>query len=147
MVYPDVEAFQTGLQKYFSQAAVLSPQCFLQPRHPEEVSLAVKTLVAANKTGPCQFAIRGGGHTHFPGAAGIENGVTIDLGRMKDITYFQENSSVSVGAGAVWSDVYEKLDTLGVMVAGGRASSVGVGGLSLGGGNSFYAARFVFFTC
>ncbi|KAF7193639.1 FAD-dependent monooxygenase CTB5 [Pseudocercospora fuligena] len=142
LVYSGVEAYENDLQKYFSKAAVLTPQCFLQPRDTTEVSLAVKTLVAANKTEPCQFAIRGGGHTHFAGAAGIEKGVTIDLGMIKDVVYFQDNSSVSVGGGAVWSDVYEALDKIGVMVAGGRASSVGVGGLSLGGGNSYYAARY-----
>lgn len=38
--------------------------------------------------------------------------------------------------------VYETLDKLeNVAVAGGRAGTVGVAGLILGGGNSFYAAR------
>lgn len=78
---------------------------------------------------------------HFPGAAGIENGITIDLGDMNDIVYHAANSTVSVMPGAVWGDIYDHLDKLGVMVVGGRSYSVGVGGLILGGGNSYYAAR------
>lgn len=72
------------------------------------------------------FLNRSGGHMHFPGAAGIENGVTIDLGLLKEINYFQSNSSVSVGPGAVWGDVYSALDKLGVMVVGGRSTTIGV---------------------
>lgn len=104
--------------------------------------------------------IRGGGHIHFPGAAGIEDGVTIDLGKIKDVVHHEINHTVSVGAGAVWDDVYSQLDKINVMVTGARASSVGmkpvlfqiascsdrllpsgVAGSTLGGGNSYYAAR------
>lgn len=46
-----------------------------------------------------------------------------------------------VGAGASWLDVYSYLDLLGVSVAGGRNGDVGVGGLTLGGGISYFAPR------
>ena len=62
---------------------------------------------------------------HIPGAAGIEDGVTIDLGKMNKIEYSEKDDSVSVGAGAVWGELYEALDKIGVMVAGARSSSVG----------------------
>lgn len=78
---------------------------------------------------------------HFKGASGIEDGVTIDLGDMNGVVYHAENETVTVGPGAVWGDVYEYLDRIGKMVVGGRSYSVGVGGLILGGGNSYYAAR------
>ena len=38
-------------------------------------------------------------------------------------------------------DVYEYLDTLGLSVAAGRNGAVGVGGLTLGGGISYYTPR------
>ncbi|KAL8773027.1 MAG: hypothetical protein Q9209_002047 [Squamulea sp. 1 TL-2023] len=48
----------------------------------------------------------------------------------------------SVGPGARWEDVYSKLDPLNLSVVGGRVLTVGVAGLTLGGGNSFFAPRY-----
>lgn len=48
---------------------------------------------------------------------------------------------MSVGPGATWDLVYGKLDPLGLSVAGGRVSGVGVGGLTLGGGISYFGPR------
>lgn len=41
--------------------------------------------------------------------------------------------TVSIGPGARWGQVYDYLAAKGVSVPGGRAASVGVGGLTLGG--------------
>ncbi|KAF7197964.1 FAD-dependent monooxygenase CTB5 [Pseudocercospora fuligena] len=141
LVYPGFETFSSSLNRYFSQSARLEPQCFLQPHNAEEVALAVKTLVKANETAPCRFAVRSGGHTHFSGAAGISGGVTIDLSLMNDVLYHPDNETVSAGSGATWLDVYTYVDKIGKMVVGGRSASVGLGGMILGGGNSYHAAR------
>lgn len=109
------------------------PTCIVRATSPKDVSLAVKTLVGANKVGNCQFAVRGGGHTPWAGASNIQNGVTIDLSLMNSTIYNKENSTASVGPGARWQGVYEVLDKLGVAIPGGRAGTVGVAGLTLGG--------------
>lgn len=44
-----------------------------------------------------------------------------------------DQTTVSVGGGARWLDVYLVLDAMGLGVAGGRVGMVGVGGLTLGG--------------
>lgn len=80
-----------------------------------------------------QFAIRGGGHTPFAGSASISNGVVIDMRAIKEVTVNEDQTIASVGAGAVWGDVYLKLDGLGLTVVGGRGSTIGVGGLTTGG--------------
>lgn len=138
--YPGVEAYEKSLKSYFSVAAQVRPWCLIQPSDTAEVSKAVIALKNANKTEQCQFAVRSGGHTTWPGANNIVEGVTIDLGRMNTITNFG-NGTVGVGPGARWGAVYEALAKDKLMVVGGRASSVGVGGFLLGGGNSFYSAR------
>lgn len=121
---------------------VLTPYCIVQPRNASEVSLVVKTLVAASTNGyQCLFAVRSGGHTPYAGAANIDNGITIDLSALDSVTYQPETNTTAVGPGATWDDVYLAVQSLGQMVVGGRSSTVGVGGLSLGGGNSYYAAR------
>lgn len=80
----------------------------------------------------------------FAGAANIEHGVTIDLGGMKQVIVSSDNTTTSVGGGARWVDVYQKLDALGLAISGGRVFDVGVGGLTLGGGNSFFGPRYGF---
>ncbi|KAL1965225.1 hypothetical protein VTN77DRAFT_5979 [Rasamsonia byssochlamydoides] len=63
---------------------------------------------------------------------------------MNSTTYHPENSTASILPGARWQSVYQTLDSFGVAVPGGRAGPVGVGGLTIGGGNSFFAARYSF---
>ena len=63
---------------------------------------------------------------------------------MNTTTLSADNKTASIGPGARWGDVYRVLSPLGYGVPGGRASTVGVAGLTTGGGNSFYAARFGF---
>jgi len=49
-----------------------------------------------------------------------------------DSTY----GTVEVGAGLTWGQVYAALEPTGVNVVGGRVPGIGVGGFSLGGGES-----------
>ena len=72
-------------------------------------------------------------HTPFSGAANIEKGITIDLSRLNQVTPSSDLSTVTVGPGNRWADVYSKLDALEIAIGGGRVAIVGVGGLTLGG--------------
>ena len=140
ILLPNEDTYDARIASYFSETARLRPKCIFQPRNAAEIATAVTTLVNAEPE-PCKFAVRSGGHSSIPGASSIEDGVNIDLGLMNSTTYHENNQTVAIQPGAQWGSVYKTLDSLGVMVAGGRASTVGVGGLVLGGGNSFYAAR------
>ncbi|KAF2803591.1 FAD-binding domain-containing protein [Mytilinidion resinicola] len=141
ITYPGSTIYEERVDSYWSLTAQLTPWCILQPHNAKEVSTAVKALVKANKKEECLFAVRSGGHTTWPGAANIENGITIDLGLMNSTTYIASNNTAQVLPGSRWLGVYETLDALGIAAAGGRAATVGVAGLAIGGGNSFYAAR------
>jgi FAD/FMN-containing dehydrogenase len=112
--------------------------CIVSPTTVEEVSTAIITITNSH----CQFAIRSGGHTSFGGACNIADGITIDLRALNSITLSDDGSTVSVGVGASWGDVYAFLDPLGLSVAGGRAAQVGVGGLTIGGGISYFSPRY-----
>lgn len=90
----------------------------------------------------CKFAIRSGGHATLASAASEENGVTIDLRGLDSLEVSKDRSSVSVGVGLSWANVYRVLDPLNLSVAGGRSGNVGVGGLTLGGGMSYFAPRY-----
>ncbi len=63
-------------------------------------------------------------------------GVEISLTRFNSIVLNNVSGTVDVGSGLVWDQVYEALDSTGLSVVGGRIPSVGVSGLTLGGGTS-----------
>ena len=54
--------------------------------------------------------------------------------RFNTVTIDHYASTVAVGAGLLWDDVYKALDGTGLNVVGGRVPGIGVGGLTLGGG-------------
>ncbi|KAL2274807.1 hypothetical protein FJTKL_02711 [Diaporthe vaccinii] len=135
--------YEARNNSYWSRSPRLRPWVIVQPRSTEEVSMVVKALVAVKD---CQFAIRSGGHMCWPGASNITSGITVDLGEMDKTTYNAGTKIASIQPGGRWTDVYATLDKDGVMVAGGREGLVGVGGLLLGGGISYYTCR-VGFAC
>lgn len=90
----------------------------------------------------CNFAIRSGGHTPWTGANNIEDGVTLDLSQLNQVKVSPDRKTVDVGPGNRWLDVYDTLEKQGLIVVGGRASIVGVGGLTTGGGISYFSPRY-----
>jgi FAD/FMN-containing dehydrogenase len=85
--------------------------------------------------------VKGGGHTPAGGFANIQGGVTFDMTSLNATVLSGDKTSVAVGAGAVWNDVYGYLDEFHLAAAGGRNGLVGVGGLLLGGGISHFSPR------
>ena len=134
--YPTSSAFAQSESSYWSkQEETLAPSCIVTPTSTDDVVTAIKTLTQLNKGGSLEvtFAIRGGGHTPWAGSANINGGVTIDLRSINTVTVNHDKTVASIGAGAIWGDVYRAMDSLGLAVVGGRGSSIGVGGLLTGG--------------
>ena len=128
------------LQSYFNIPDALPPDCFIQPTTTHEIS----TIISILSHSQYQLAVKAGGHMLYVGSNAIVHGVTIDLRRMRRTTLSADKKTASVEPGAKWGEVYQTLDSLGYAIPGGRASDVGVAGLTLGGGNSFFAARYGF---
>ena len=105
-----------------------------------EVSIGV--LILGGLQSP--FAVRGGGHMPIPGYANTAGGVLIALDQFSQATLSADSSYVSVGPGLRWEDVYEYLEPYGLIALGGRVGNVGVPGLLLGGGISFYSNQYGF---
>ena len=64
------------------------------------------------------------------------SGVEIVMTRFNETKVNSTSGTVDVGAGLTWDQVYAALVPTGVNVVGGRIPGVGVGGLTLGGGES-----------
>lgn len=73
--------------------------------------------------------IRGGGHSAW---GGVPGGLTLDIAALDAVEV--EGARVRVGGGAQWGAVAHALLEHGLGLSSGDTASVGVGGLTLGGG-------------
>src|SRR5215475_2943277 len=96
-------------------------------------SADVMATVAAGRDAGLDVAIRGGGHS-VPGLGTVDDGLVIDLSKMKNVRVDPIKKAARVGGGATWGDVDHATYPFGLAAPGGVVSTTGVGGLTLGGG-------------
>ncbi|KAF7557419.1 hypothetical protein G7Z17_g737 [Cylindrodendrum hubeiense] len=135
VAYPNTALYIQASNYWSDRQGEVHPRCFVTPRNTEAVSKVIKILTSRNAL----FTVKSGGHTAFAGSSSIANGVTIDLVYLNAITVSADRQTVSVGPGNRWINVSETLDPLKLAVVGGRVADVGVGGLLLGGGISYFS--------
>jgi FAD/FMN-containing dehydrogenase len=87
------------------------------------------------------LAVRGGGH-NGPGLGTVDDGVVVDLSRMKGVYVDAASRTVRVEGGAVWGDVDHAAHPFGLATPSGFISTTGVGGLTLGGGIGYLARTY-----
>jgi FAD/FMN-containing dehydrogenase len=81
----------------------------------------------------------------IPGYNGIDgSGVLLSSSNLTALSLSSDKSIVSVEPGNRWRDVYAYLKPFGLSAVGGRVGHVGVPGLLLGGGISFYSSEYGF---
>jgi len=78
-------------------------------------------------------AVRSGGHS-FPGHSVADGALVIDLRQINQVTLDEAARRVTVGGGAVWSEVDSATVPHGLAVTGGHVTHTGVAALTLGGG-------------
>ena len=69
-------------------------------------------------------------------------GVLLSSSGFRRLEMGADGTSVHVGPGNHWADVYEFLEPLGKVVVGGRLGIVGIPGFVTGGGASFFSAEY-----
>lgn len=89
----------------------------------------------------CNFAIKSHGHAPAAGVANIANGVLLDMASINQTVISEDRNTATVGTGSTWVGAYRFLQPYNKTVAGGRNGAVGVGGLTLGGGISYYSPQ------
>lgn len=108
------------------------PDCVVQPRHQEDVVLAVRAC-REHRLG---LTVRGGSHS-YAGFATTDTGVLMDMHRMHGTHLDMESGVMYVQAGARWADVYKRIINgrhNGYVLNGGRCPTVGVSGYLMGAG-------------
>jgi FAD/FMN-containing dehydrogenase len=85
------------------------------------------------RTNDLPLAIRGGSHS-AAGLALCDDGLVIDLTRMKGVRVDPVARTVHGQAGLLWADLDRETQVFGLATTGGTVSNTGVSGLTLGGG-------------
>jgi hypothetical protein len=114
------------------------PYCIFKP----EKAVDVSTLVLLSRLTQCPFAVRSGGHSAFAGSSSVDGGVTVTFEKMKQITLSEDKKIAAIEPGNLWYDIYTNLQNDNLTVVGGRVSAIGIGGLTTGGGISFFANEY-----
>lgn len=134
-------ALRPGEDGYDAAVATVTgtgtPDLVVQPRTAAEVATAVRLARAHQLT----LTVRSGGHS-MAGLSRPASGLLLDLARIADITVDPASRITRIGAGARWGAVAEVLGRYGLGITAGDTASVGVGGLTLGGGIGWLVRRY-----
>src|SRR3954452_19731357 len=88
-----------------------------------------------------EIAVRGGGHNPA-GHCAVDDGLVIDLSRMRNVEVDPERRIARSDGGATWLDFDAATQQHGLVTPGGVVGSTGVTGLALGGGIGHLTAQF-----
>jgi FAD/FMN-containing dehydrogenase len=121
----------------WNDMAATVPALVAQPISAADVAAAV----AFAREHGLLVSVKGGGH-NIAGTAIAEDGLTLDMSRMREITVDPEAKIALVGPGCRLQDVDRATQEYGLATVLGFVSEVGVAGLTLGGGFGHLARRF-----
>ncbi|MEQ4208203.1 FAD-binding oxidoreductase [Actinopolymorpha sp. B17G11] len=105
------------------------PRLIVRPANSGDVMAAVD--FARDNT--LDLAVRGGGHS-VPGFGTCDDGLVIDLSRMRGVRVDPVRRLARADGGATWGDFNAATYPFGLATTGGIISTTGIAGLTLGGG-------------
>jgi FAD/FMN-containing dehydrogenase len=100
----------------------------------------VSALAFARRQG-LPISVRSGGHS-VAGNSIVEDGLVVDMRNVKAVSVDPDARTATVGGGATWSDFDRAAEPHGLATTGGRVSTTGVAGLTLGGGSGWFERKF-----
>jgi len=137
VVVPTDAGYDAARKVYFPRYDAIAPSAVVFCQSNQDVW---RTVRWSRREPKVHIVPRSGGH----GYAGYSttSGVVVDVSRINDVTVDTTKGTASIGAGARLVDVYEKLSEHGVAIPAGSCPTVGIAGLTLGGGHGFSGRKF-----
>jgi FAD/FMN-containing dehydrogenase len=126
VVRSDSPAYEPLRKPAWAQFEHVRPKAAVLCSTPADVA---ETITFARRLGEDAIA-RSGGHC-FAGRSSTR-GILIDLSEMRSVSVADGRAAVQ--AGALLGDIYQRLDGHGLTIAAGACPTVGIAGLTLGGG-------------
>jgi FAD/FMN-containing dehydrogenase len=120
------------LRRLYNKAIDKRPAAIARCATPADVAEA---LAHARDHG-LEVAVRAGGHS-VSGLSTNDGGLVVDVRPMSRIEVDPGGRSARVGAGVTWGELDAATQAHGLAVTGGRATSTGVAGFTLGGGDGW----------
>ena len=130
--------FELGDPEYADACTLFNSMISRRPRlvascaAPDDV---IAALAFARDRG-LEVAVRAGGHS-VAGYSLCDDGLVLDLRGMCDVDVDPEQRLARVGGGATWADVDRATQAHGLATTGGRVSTTGAAGLTMGGGSGW----------
>jgi FAD/FMN-containing dehydrogenase len=139
LIRPDDAAYKTARQLYNTRFDNLKPAALAYVANEDDI----RECLAFARTHRTPVSIRSGGHSYAGWSSG--NGrLVIDVSKLDSLEHAASDGIV--GAGARLADVYRTLADRGRTIPAGSCPTVGVSGLTLGGGHGV-ASRAYGLTC
>jgi FAD/FMN-containing dehydrogenase len=114
----------------------LRPAAVVRPADAAEVA----RVVTMAREGGLELAVRGGGHSNA-GHSTIDGGIVLDLAAMKGLEIDPEQRTAWAEAGLTAGEYTAAVGEHGLVTGFGDTGSVGIGGITLGGGVGFLVRK------
>jgi FAD/FMN-containing dehydrogenase len=135
IVLPDDERYQQARSSFIRKG---TPEIILFPKSVKDVVTAVRYVQDVGMV----LSVRSGGHSGA-GWSTNDGGAVLDLTFLSKVKVVDSVARrVRIGAGAHWGEVAQTLKTKHLALSSGDTKSVGVGGLTLGGGIGWMVRKY-----
>ncbi|MFC6087578.1 FAD-binding oxidoreductase [Sphaerisporangium aureirubrum] len=136
LIRPGDATYDAAKRLYNPRFDTIRPAAVAYCSNPADVA---ECLAFAKRTG-VPVAARSGGHSYAGWSSGT--GLIVDVSRMSGIRPTSGGGHAVIGAGAQLIDVYDRLAAQGVSIPAGSCPTVGIAGLTLGGGLGVVARKY-----
>jgi FAD/FMN-containing dehydrogenase len=128
VLLPDDAGYTSAAMPYNAALGIRRPAAIIKVADTADVATCVRRVGGRG----LPLAARSGGHS-YEGWSTPNRGIVVDLSTLRKVQV-RPNGTAIVGAGALLIDVYAALARAGRALPAGSCPSVGIAGLTLGGG-------------